>query len=317
MTRVSTLSQNQFILSNTLAAQERLVDLRRQVSTGNKADRYQDLGTESLSLAVALSRISRAEQYQANNDHAKSKLDMRETAVREIGEITKGLKAEFLQAEGLEDARQLQVLAENSLARVVAILNSQDQNGNYMFGGSRTNIPPVALVANGAPPPNFTYAFSNDQVIEQARIDEGLVIDIGVVAGADATTPSASFQGLFDVLNYLGSGRYPPPVPGTPLLPQPGNPPTVGAAALVTGVIDAALSDINQLNADIGIKQNIVNEVNIRLQEQVDLTAEFVGVINDADMAEALTLISQQQVALEASFRITGDLRNLSLVNFI
>lgn len=317
MTRVSTLSQNQFMLANTGATQSRLVDLQRQLATGYKANTYVGLGSQSLSLAVALSRVSRAEQFQANNDQAKAKLDLREAAVRGIAEIAKDLKAEFLQAEGLEDSRQLQLHAQNAIERLVAILNSRDQNGNYMFGGSRTNIPPVALVTNGTPPPNYTYAFSNDQVIEQARVDDGLVIDIGIVAGANATTPSSSFQGLFDILNYLASGRYPPPVAGTPALPQPGTLPTVGAAAQVVTVIDAALGTINQLNADLGIKQKLVEDINSRLQEQIDLTKEFIAAINDSDIAEMLTRISQEQLALEASYRVTGELRNLSLVNFL
>jgi flagellar hook-associated protein 3 FlgL len=317
MTRVSTLSQNLFFLANTEAAQARLADLQRQLATGEKAEAFKDLGSRSLSLTAAQSRIARARQFMANNVHTKAKLDLRETAVREIADITKDLKAEFLQAEGVEDARQLQVYAENQLQRVVAILNSRDQTGNYMFGGSRTNIPPVAMTASGAPPPAFTFSFSNDQVVEQARIDENLAIDIGVLAGADATAPAAAFNDLFTVLNYFAAGRYPPPVAGTPQLPQPGVPSTVGAAAQVTALIDSALDAVNQLDADLGIKQKLLEEVDVTLQEEIDLTREFVGSVNDADLAELVTKISQEEVALEASFTITGELRTLSLVNFL
>jgi flagellar hook-associated protein 3 FlgL len=317
MTRVSTLSQNQFILNNIQAAQARIAELHRQVATGEKAEVYKDLGSQSLSLTAALGRIARAEQFMANNVHTKAKLDLREAAVRELANIAGDLKAEFLRAEGVEDARELQAHAQNQLQRVVGILNLRDQNGNYMFGGSRTNIPPVAMTANGAPPPAFTFTFSNDQVVEQARIDENLAIDIGVFAGASATTPAAAFDDLFTVLNYFAAGRYPPPVAGTPQLPQPGVPPTVGAAAQVTAVIDAALGAVNQLDADLGIKQKLIEEVDIRLQEEIDLTTEFVGSINDADLAELIIRIGQEEVALEASFRVTGELRDLSLVNFL
>jgi flagellar hook-associated protein 3 FlgL len=317
MTRISTLSQNQFILRNTQLVQERMQEMRNQVATGTKANEFTDLGSRSLSLTTAFSRVDRAEQFIENNIQTKTKLDLREAAVREIAEIAKNLKAEFIQAEGLEDSRQLQVEAQNEIQRVVAILNSRDQNGNYLFAGSRTNQTPVTMTTNGAPPPAFTFGFNNDQIIEQARIDESVVIDIGVLAGADATTPATAFNGLMETLNYFSAGRYPPPVAGTPPMPSPGVLPVAGAATQVIVKIDASLASINQLNADLGIKQKMVEDINVNLQEQIDLSKEFIGELNDADLAELLTRISQDEITLEASYRVTGSLRDLSLVNFI
>lgn len=317
MNRVSTLSQNQHVLQTTMAIQSRLDQARRQIATGNTSETYRDLGSQSLSLAAALTRIARAEQFEANNVHTQAKLTLREASVREIAEIAKDLKAEFIKAEGQEDARQLQVHAQNQLQRLVGILNSRDQSGNYMFAGSRTNVTPVTMTANGAPPPAFTFTFANDQVVEQARVDDSIVIDIGILAGADAATPAAAFAELFEVLNYFAAGVYPPPVAGNPPLPQPGTPATVGAASQVIPVIDGALGAVNQLNADLGIKLKLLEEIGVRLQEEIDLTREFVGSINDADIAELLTRLSQDEVALEASYRITGELGRLSLVDFL
>ncbi len=317
MTRISTLSQNQFILRNTQLVQERIQGMQNQVATGTKAQSFTDLGSRSLGLTTAFSRMARAEQFLENNIQTKTKLDLREAAVREIAEIAKNLKAEFIQAEGLEDGRQLQVHAQNEIERVVAILNSRDQNGNYLFAGSRTNLVPVTMTAAGAPPPAFTFGFNNDQIIEQARIEESVVIDIGVLAGANATTPASEFQGLIETLNYFAAGRYPPPVAGNPPLPSPGVLPAAGAAPQVIATIDASLAAINQRNADLGIKQKLVEEINVNLQEEIDISKEFIGELNDADLAELLTRISQDEVTLEASYRVTGSLRDLSLVNFL
>jgi flagellin-like hook-associated protein FlgL len=122
---------------------------------------------------------------------------------------------------------------------------------------------------------------------------------------------------LIETLNYFAAGNYPPPVPGTPAMPAPGVGPTAGAAPLVIVKIDAALSAVNDLNADLGVKMKMVEQVNIRLKEEIDLATEFIGIVNDADLAEVLTRISQDEVSLEASYRVTGQLRGLSLANFI
>ena len=317
MTRISTLSQNQLILRNTQIIQERLQDLRRQISTGAKADQFGDLGSQSLGMTSALTRVAQAEQFLANNIQTKAKLDLREIAVRAIAEISMNLKAEFIQSEGIEDSRQLQQLAQNELERITSILNSRDQNGAYLFGGSRTNIAPVVKTVNGAAPPMFTFAFNNDLIVEQARIDNGVTIDIGVLAGANATTPDPAFAGLIETLNYFAAGRYPPPVPGTPVMPSPGVPVTTGAGSLVTAKIDAALAAVNDMNGDLGVKMKIIEQVNIRLREEIDLSIEFIGIVADADLAEILTRISQDQVSLEASYQVTGELRRLSLASFI
>ena len=81
--------------------------------------------------------------------------------------------------------------------------------------------------------------------------------------------------------------------------------------------IDTSLAAINELNADLGIKQKLLEEINVNLQEEIDLSKEFIGDLNDADLAELLTRISQDEITLEASYRVTGALRDLSLVNFI
>ena len=137
------------------------------------------------------------------------------------------------------------------------------------------------------------------------------------VTGANATTPDPAFVGLIETLNYFAAGRYPPPVAGTPVMPSPGIPVTTGAGSLVTAKIDAALAAVNDMNGDLGVKMKITEQVNIRLREEIDLSIEFIGIVADADLAEILTRISQDQVSLEASYAVTGELRRLSLANFI
>ncbi len=314
MTRISTLAQNQFILQSTLQIQERLLNLQRQSASGERSENFKGLRGDSTVLISAQARNANAEQLLANNVQTKTKLDLRENAVREIANIARDIKAEFISAEGIADPSQLIIQSDIGLRQVVSILNSRDQNGNFLFAGSRTDTAPVTAVPSGAPPPQFTLTFNNDTIIEQANVDDNLTISIGVLAATNPATPTGTFQPLIDVLNFFAAGVFPPPLTAEPL--PAATAPTVTAAQALA-VIDQAFDAINSLNASLGISQKLVDEANERLQFEIDLTEEFITSIKDVDIAKVFTQLSQEQFALQASFQITGRLSTLTLSNFL
>ncbi len=313
MTRVSTLAQNQILLRNNLNNQERLFDLQRQIGSGEKSDTYQGLRSDGAVLITARARQASLEQLIENNIQTKGKLDLTEAVVREISEIAKELKAQFIESEGAFDGRTLILDAKSALTRVVGLLNTRDHNGNFLFAGSRTDTAPVTMTAI-AGPPAYTLTFNNDTLVRQANIDENLTIDAGVLAATDPTAPTGSFQELLEILNFFAAGFYPPPF-GAEALPPPA-PPTATPAQIIP-LIDQALTTVTSLNADLGIKLRLVDDANERLELEISLSEAFVAGIKDVDMAEVFTKVSQQQVALEASFHVTAQLGNLTLVNFL
>lgn len=314
MTRVSTFAQNQFLLRANLKNQARLFDLQRQVGSGEKSDTYKGLRSDAMVLATARSGLARLEQLMEGNARAEIKLNQRETVVRLIGDIATGLKAEYVKAEGAFNGTSFQIEARGMFDRVVALLNTPDTNGNYLFAGSRTDTLPVSIVVNGGPPPAFNITFNNDTLKEQANIGENLTIEVGVLAADDPVTPSGPFVALIEILNYFAAGFYPPPF-NAEALPPP-QPPTVTPDQIVP-LIDQALAGISALDASLGIKQNMIEDATAQLQVEIDLNVAFITQIKDVDMAEVITQVSQQQIALEASFFITGRVSDLSLINFL
>lgn len=313
MTRVSTLGQNQLILRNTQLTQTQLFDLQRQVSSGERSDSFRGLGTDGVVLNGAQARLARMEQLITNNERTKTKLDIREVAVGQISEIAKFVKEEYLRAESLADSTQLQVFAEGEVQRLANILNTRDGNGDFMFAGSRTDTAPVTLTPTGGVPA-FTIAFNNDTIIERANVDDNLTVDIGVLASDDPTIPTGPFQGLFDILNFFAAGVHPPPLAPDPL-------PTDSSAGItadqVVTLIDQAFDSVNNLHAELGIRQRLLEEANIRLNFETDLTEEFVATVRDADMGDLIVRVNQEQVALQATFSVTAQLSDLTLTNFL
>jgi flagellar hook-associated protein 3 FlgL len=81
--------------------------------------------------------------------------------------------------------------------------------------------------------------------------------------------------------------------------------------------LDAAIAGIVDQQAVLGINARKVDDYAIQAQTRADDLEVFVGDIEDVNMAEALTRLSNDRTALEASYKVTGELAKLSLLNFI
>ena len=82
-------------------------------------------------------------------------------------------------------------------------------------------------------------------------------------------------------------------------------------------VLDSAI-DTLQLNvARNGNRQATVEEMIVQHQDEEAFLEIFISDIEDADLAEAITNLENDQVALQASYEITAQLSQLSLLNFI
>ncbi|MBM3508171.1 MAG: hypothetical protein FJX64_10830 [Alphaproteobacteria bacterium] len=65
------------------------------------------------------------------------------------------------------------------------------------------------------------------------------------------------------------------------------------------------------------VHQHTVEDAQIRLADNVTFITMFIADIEDADMGLAVCRLQQDQVALDASFRMLGQLARITLPDFI
>lgn len=83
------------------------------------------------------------------------------------------------------------------------------------------------------------------------------------------------------------------------------------------GLVNEAITEIPDIRADIGTSRSTFENMK-RIQEDTTLLAEkTIGEVEEIDVAEALTLLSQNTTTIEASFSTLGRLNGLSLLQFI
>jgi flagellar hook-associated protein 3 FlgL len=120
-------------------------DLQRQLGTGQKSATYAGLGINrgvTVSLNAQLSAIS---GYDNTIDNVMARINLMNTALGNMIDITTTVKSAMVQANGVSNgsgALVAQQTGQSSLDQLLALLNAQ-AGDRYLFSGRATNTPAV------------------------------------------------------------------------------------------------------------------------------------------------------------------------------
>jgi flagellin-like hook-associated protein FlgL len=120
-------------------------DLQRQLGTGHKSATYAGLGIDrgvTVSLNAQLSAIA---GYDNTIDNVMARINLMNTALGNMIDITSTVKSAMVQANGVSNgsgALVAQQTAQSSLDQLLALLNTQ-AGDRYLFSGRTTDQPPV------------------------------------------------------------------------------------------------------------------------------------------------------------------------------
>jgi flagellar hook-associated protein 3 FlgL len=306
MTRVANLAQNQLIQSYIADTQARLQSTQIQVSTGQKAQRYAGIADQSNALINLEATNARTQQYVANNKIVASRLNAMDTSLSQLSDIATKLKTLLVNANNGSDASQmgLNQQAANLLNQAAGLLNAKFGDA-YLFGGTRTDTPPVDLNAAGYSAPVSSYPSNIDTGYYQgdttklvARAGDNFDVTYGVTANQNG------FEELIRSLQLTATATTNPTIDHTRL-----------TEAL--SVVNSAVQDLPTIRAGIGAAGNAVDQAN---NEHTTLSLYLEQNITDikaVDVPSALTRMSADQTLLQAAYTTIVKLSGLSLASFM
>lgn len=124
-----------------------------QLATGKRVLTPADDPAAAARILGLREELSRAEQYQRNADFARSRLEQSETVLASAGNVVQRVHALAIRAQNgvLDDSDRRAVAVElrERLDELVALANSRDAGGEYLFAGYRSKTRPFALDAAG------------------------------------------------------------------------------------------------------------------------------------------------------------------------
>jgi flagellar hook-associated protein 3 FlgL len=120
--------------------------------------------------------LLQSQQYDTNANSAQTRLSTEDTSLSQVQNALQSLRDLALQANSgtlsSQDRSALATQATQIQATLVSLANTQDGNGEYIYGGFATQSQPFALSATGA-------TYSGDQGQRQVQIAAGQTVAVG------------------------------------------------------------------------------------------------------------------------------------------
>jgi flagellar hook-associated protein 3 FlgL len=145
--------------------------------------------------------LAQSQQYDTNSNGAQSSLNTEGTALTQVQSALQSLRDLALEAnnatETSQDRTAIAAQATQIQSSLVALANTQDGSGNYIFGGYSTQAQPFTLSATGA-------TYNGDQGQRQVQIAAGQTVVVGD-NGNLVFNQIKSGNGTFDVAPAAGN----------------------------------------------------------------------------------------------------------------
>jgi flagellar hook-associated protein 3 FlgL len=300
--RVSTVHMFQQGLDAIVDRQSKLLKTQLQLSSGKRVNNPSDDPAGAARILDLQQGAAITRQYQANILAGQSRLEL-EDAV--LASVTNSLqRARELAVGGLngtqsiEDRTAMAKEIRQITDEVMALANTKDGNGDYLFSGFQTQTAPFSTNGSG------TYTYSGDQGQRFLQVgptrqvsvgDSGLDVFMKIPDGT-----GTGFQDVFTSLYNLATGLE-ANAPNTRSLTE----------------LDNAIENILGVRAQAGARLNAIDrerEVNDSMLFELE---QARSAVEDIDFAEAASRLSRQSLVLEAAQQSFIRVQNLSLFNFL
>lgn len=303
--RVSNATLQQSMMLELQRAQTNFTDAQERISSGKIGNDLKAFGSKAELASAGHLAKARAEQRIDLAKEMETRFETQDLSLQRAEEGANGLKQEILDALGANSGIGLGAALNTAFTQAKAAFNTE-LNGNYVFGGTRSDTLPINIDTlddlGGAP--SVAYIFSNNAVKPTADFGQGPV-EISQLA-SDVATPI--FQALKNIKDYINlNGDF-----GSPL--------TDAQKTFLTsqlGPVDAAATAIVQAEGVNGAQAKYADTQRGQQDDLRIALTKFVTNVEDADIVEASVQVQQSQLAYEAAAQTLSKLNSLSLLDFL
>lgn len=302
MTRVSDYSAQQSLLLSYLNTQNNLLTAQKQVSSGKVADTFEGYGRDSARLLSAQSLVNRADVFSQSAQNASNRLAAQDIQLSSVEDAGASLRQSATQAIATGQGAGIESALNQIVSRVSAALNTEVA-GEHLFAGTRTDTAPVTVrtLDELLAAPSVASVFQNNNRVPKAQVEDGVSVNTGFLASDIA---SDLFQQIRDL---AAQGPFDGPLTSvqqnylTSKLPE----------------FESIADKLTQATASNGDLQRTVDQSIERNARVKDYATRVAGDISDVDVAEAISRLTQDQTALQASARVLASIGQASLLKFL
>ena len=309
------ISQNYFsdnLLTQMNQLQNQQIQLQNQATTGLKVSLPED-DPATMSQVLDLQTQDAANtQYQSNITQLQSTATTAGTAMNSQQTITEQAGEIATEAGGVNSSTQLATYATqvgSLIQEALQAANTQDANGNYIFGGTINNQPAFAATTDASG--NVTaVTYQGNTDVPESQIGAGQTVSAQVPGAnstgsgptgllADSRSGADLFRDLISLQQNLTSGN---------------------TAAIASTDSPNLTKDEDHLVSGIaanGVLQSTLESAGTAATQLGTSIATQTSNLTSADLATTLTKLDQAQTAYQAAMQSGVMIMNLSILDFI
>ena len=329
-------------------AQQALSKAQVELSSGKFADIGLGLGSSSGNYVSLGNQQSRLQAIKDSNGTTASTLTAAYSGLDALRTTATSFLASLTQASGTGSVSgTLVATAGANLDSLIETLNTS-VGGNAIFGGIDSGSAPMTAYTDGTPPSkskaavdaSFASSFSgakpadasNATISGQAMTDYlakqfSTLFDTGYQgtwSSASGTVPTAQISATETVTTSVSANdtSFRQLAQAYATVKEFGGSNFGSAAgqaviASATKLVSSAIAGLTQAQAGIGLSQAAVSDADDRMSTQIDYLSTQAQSMVAVDPAALATRISGLQTQIQASYEITSQLQQLSLVNYL
>ena len=305
--RVGTFGLSQALLSQYQSIQSRMAQTQQQISSGKIGTQYADVKDQSGVLAAAKSKAGTIASYTATVKTVVNRLDLYDTQLQGLSDLTAQLRDAIGDALSTGSGTGFMEKVKALYDEAVNTLNTQ-VDGKYIYGGSRTDVPPVnaKTLDDLVAAPTVADVFDNTTLKQNDRLDDNEMVQTGLDASELATN-------LFQMFKDIGTVDSGGTGPFAKTLDQA----QFSFLSTQNAAVPAIQDGINVVAAQNAARYKQATNALDRHQSMADYFTKFISDIEDADLPTAIAKLNADQVAASASGRMIASLNQISLLNFL
>ena len=295
--RISTGQIQQTMLGSLQSNYSQYGRLQMQMASGKEILQPSDDPIGSVALLGLKKEQKALSQYQNNISQVKTQLSQNEVQLETMTEML--LRVQDLTqtaANGTNGTAELKAFAvemRQIQQGLLDVANAKDENGSYLFSGSKVDVKPVNLNGSGGP--------QGDTRSRDVAVAHGVTISANNNASELFFASGNFFQQFDSFLTALETATGPVSTEANTMLAQ----------------LTATQGDISSVRSGIGARINTLDQLNTSHAEMKLFSTDVSNEIESLDYSAATTKMSDVLLALQVTQQSFGKVNSLSLFNYL
>src|SRR5216683_1470936 len=302
MTTLSTLGQSNLLRSEFSTLQSGIQQLQNQIGTGNKTQVYGDLGTQATLDINLRNQATLVDNFKKNI----SELSIRTSLMDKINQTL----STSVNGRNLFGGTQTQSNTVIASATLLPTVQTAVTAAITAAGGVGVAAAIQAAVSGGpgaiATPASY---YLGGPAHAPSQIDQGLTVDYSMTAGDPAFL--TMMQGLYTLASLpqpVGTAATPPNITDADF---------DATAQAAASTISQGLTQLQSLTEKNGRNEQLLTDTSNAHDATLTVLQTQIDDIEQVNLADASTRLSQLQTELGASYKLTAELSTLNLIDFL